>query len=290
MILAETSPRVSIIIPSLDGYRNGNVPRLVNQLKNQTYNNIEIHVIKGVRPNGKARNVGARQARGGILIFIDDDVSLGHEKVIENLVGILESDQHIGLLGISKLIPENSTWFQRKCAKEIPRSTSPIYEELVDGDLVDHMCIAIRKNLYFKVGMENEDIVRGTDPDLRHRIRQAGYRIAIAPHSWGYHPMFETFSELIRGFFRNGMGSAWVQKHHPEMAYHDSEDHTKAFNPQTPLSYRIMKSLSVLLQSLFRVHLFHFLARLSYAAGFLYGRMTDKSGDAWFDRTGKEKI
>lgn len=275
--------KVSIIIPSLDGYRDGNVPRLISQLKSQTFKNLEIIIIKGVRPNGKARNVGAKKAKGEILISIDDDVTLGHEKVIENLVRHLESDDTIGLLGISKLVPKDSNWFQRRCAKEIPRSTSPIYDELTEGDLVDHMCIGIRKDLYFKVGMENENLIRGTDPDLRYRIRQAGYKIAIAPNSWGYHPMPKTMGKLLEMFFRNGMGSSWVQRHYPELTFHDSEDHTTSFKPRTSFQFRIITSLANLLKSIVRGHFFYLLARVSYAIGFAYGIFTGKSGDPWFD-------
>jgi len=277
-------PKVSIVIPSLDGYRSGNVPRLIGHLKNQTFSDSEIIVIKGVRPNGKARNVGAKRAKGEILICIDDDVTIGHEKVIENLVKHLESDESIGLLGISKLIPEHSNWFQSRCAEEIPRSTSPIYDELTEGDLVDHMCIAIRRELFLKVGLENENLIRGTDPDLRHRIRQAGYKVAISPNSWGYHPMPKTLAKLLKVNFQNGMGSAWVQRHHPELAFHDSEDHTTPFMPKTTLSFRIVTSLLKLLKSIVRGHLFYFLSRISYAIGFSYGVVSRKSGDPWLDR------
>ena len=277
-------PKVSIVIPSLDGYRSGNVPRLISQLKNQTFSDSEIIVIKGVRPNGKARNVGAKKAKGEILVCIDDDVTIGHEKMIENLVKHLESDESIGLLGISKLIPEDSNWFQSRCAEEIPRSTSPIYDELTEGDLVDHMCIAIRKELFVKVGLENENLIRGTDPDLRHRIRQAGYKVAISPNSWGYHPMPKTLAKLLKVNFQNGMGSAWVQRHHPELAFHDSEDHTTPFMPKTTLRFRIVTSLLKLLKSIFRGHLFYFLSRISYAIGFSYGVVSGKSGDPWLDR------
>lgn len=280
--------KVSIVIPSLNGYRSGNVPRLIGQLKNQTFSDSEIIVIKGVRPNGKARNVGAKRAKGEILICIDDDVTIGHEKVIENLVEYLESDESIGLLGISKLIPEDSNWFQSRCAEEIPRSTSPIYDELTEGDLVDHMCIAIRKELFFKVGLENENLIRGTDPDLRYRIRQAGYKVAISPNSWGYHPMPKTLGKLLKVNFQNGMGSAWVQRHHPELAFHDSEDHTTPFMPKTALPFRIVTSLLKLLKSIVRGHLFYFLSRISYAIGFSYGVVSGKSGDPWLDRKRNE--
>ena len=277
------APKVSIIIPSLDGYRDGNVPRLISQLKNQTFRNLEIIIIKGVRPNGKARNVGAKKAKGEILISIDDDVTMGHNRVIENLVRYLESDENIGLLGISKLIPKDSNWVQRRCAKEIPRSTSPIYDELTEGDLVDHMCIAIRKDLYFEVGMENENLIRGTDPDLRYRIRQAGYKVAIAPNSWGYHPLPKTLGKLLKMFFQNGIGSSWVQRHYPELAFHDSENHTTPFRPKTSLPFRIMTFLLNLLKSIIRGHLFYFFSRIIYAMGLSYGVLSGKSGDPWFD-------
>jgi len=282
------SPKVSIIIPSLDGYRGGNVPRLISDLKKQTFKDLEIDIVKGVRPNGKARNVGARKARGEILVSIDDDVSIGHNQVIENLVKYLDSDKDIGLIGISKLVPKDSNWFQRRCAKEIPRSTSPIYEDLTEGDLVDHTCIAIRKELFFKLGMENEALVRGTDPDLRHRIRNAGYKIAIAPNSWGYHPMPKNLGVLLKMFFRNGMGSAWVQRHYPELAFHDSEDHTTPFKAQTKKQFRIVNFILGLVKSLLCCHCFYFISRVSYALGFVYGLLSGKSGDSWYDKNGVE--
>jgi GT2 family glycosyltransferase len=278
------SPKVSVIIPSLDGYRGGNVPRLINELKKQTFKDLEIIIVKRVRPNGKARNVGARKAKGEILISIDDDVTIGHNEVIENLVKYLESDKNIGLVGISKLIPKDSSWFQRRCAREIPRSTSPVYDELTEGDLVDHTCIAIRKDLFSEIGMENEALIRGTDPDLRHRIRCAGYKIGIAPHSWGYHPMPKTFFKLINTFFKNGMGSCWVQRNFPNSAFHDSESHRSSFQAQTPLSWRIKNSFLQLIELLAKRHFFYFLSRLSYGLGFIYGALSNRSGDSWFDR------
>ena len=286
--MASKEPEISVIIPSVDGVRDGNVARLIEQLKQQTVKEIEIILVKNVRPNGKARNEGARKANGKILVCIDDDVTLGHSKVIEHLAEIINSDDRIGLVGISKLIPENSNWFQRKCAEELPRSTSPIYEQLTEGDLVDHMCLAIRKDLFFAIGMENENLIRGTDPDLRYRIRQAGYRIAIAPNSWGYHPMPATLSKLLKTFFRNGMGSAWVQRHYPELAFHDAEDHTTPFKAQTSRGHRITNFLRIQLRSMVSARFFYFAARLSYAIGLLYGTLSQKSGDAWFDRIQKE--
>jgi GT2 family glycosyltransferase len=150
------------------------------------------------------------------------------------------------------------------------------------------MCLAIRRDLYFSIGMENENLIRGTDPDLRNRIRKAGYRIAIAPNTWGYHPMPATMGQLLKTFFRNGMGSAWVQRNYPELAFHDSEDHTTPFRAQTSRGYRLAHFVRVQMRSIAAGHFFYFAARVGYAVGFLYGALTEKSGDPWFDRQYKE--
>ena len=61
------TPQVSIVIPSLDGVRGGNVDRLVGQLKEQTFDSIEIILSIGESPNGHARNVGVVLARGRVV-------------------------------------------------------------------------------------------------------------------------------------------------------------------------------------------------------------------------------
>jgi glycosyltransferase involved in cell wall biosynthesis len=286
--MGSKTPLVSVIIPSVDGVRGGNVARLMDQLREQSFKDLEIVLVKNVRPNGKARNEGARRAKGKILVCIDDDVTLGNTRVIENLVTALSSEARIGLLGISKRIPDDSNGFQRKCARQIPRSTSPIYAQLTEGDLVDHMCLAVRRDLFFAVGMENEELIRGTDPDLRHRVRRAGYRIAIVPNSWGYHPMPATPVKLLQTFFRNGMGSAWVQRRYPHLAFHDAEDHTTPFRARTPRGHRLARFFLDQARCLASGHFFYFVARIGYAAGFLYGVLSRKSGDARLDRNREE--
>jgi hypothetical protein len=83
------------------------------------------------------------------------------------------------------------------------------------------------------------------------------------------------------------MGSAWVQRHYPELAFHDAEDHTTPFRAQTSRCFRMANFLRVQLRSIVSGHFFYFAARLSYAAGFLYGFLSGKSGDTWFDRLQK---
>ena len=104
----ENLTKATVIIPSLDGYRDGNVEKLLEDLKRQTLRDFELKIIKGVRPNGKARNTGAKGAKGNILIFIDDDVRLGHNKVLHNLIKPLEADDSLVMTGASVKIREGA--------------------------------------------------------------------------------------------------------------------------------------------------------------------------------------
>ncbi len=109
--------RVSVIIPSLDGSRKGNVQRLKKQLAEQTLKPCEVIVIVGVSPNGRARNQGAEKASGKYLVFIDDDVTLGHERVLVNLIQPFLERDDLGITGPSQQIPEDSNWLQKAAAR-----------------------------------------------------------------------------------------------------------------------------------------------------------------------------
>lgn len=263
--------KVSVIIPSFDGYRQGNVPRLLACLKQQSLEDIELIVIKGVEPNGKARNVGAKKAKGEFLVFIDDDVILGHKNVIENLIKVLQGDKSIGMSGPSQQIPPDSSRFQRQYAKEIPRATSPVVKSITDSDLVTHMCMAISRELYFKVGMENENLIRGTDPDLRQRVRKVGLKIVLVPNTWAYHPAPANVRELIKTFFKKGIGSSWVLKNYPELVYEAPIHEESRLVGEVSLNFRFWRHLKTIFKSLFTLKLILLVVELSYIAGYITG-------------------
>lgn len=216
---AVPAPLVSVIVPSLDGRRDGNLERLLADVAGQSLRDVEVLVVTGIRPNGRARNVGAAGARGSYLVFVDDDVRLGHRDVLANLVSALEADPSLGLVGPSQLVPPGATPFQRRAARHLRRSVFPVVDRVTDTDMVTHMCLAIPAGQWRQIGGEHDDLVRGTDPDLRERVRRAGHRVAVVPHTWAYHPPPEGLRELVGSSYRGGRAAAWVRRYHPGLAY-----------------------------------------------------------------------
>lgn len=66
------NPLVSIIIPSIKP--TVLTLKSIKEVAETSSFNLEVVIVKGVRPAGKARNVGAELARGALLVFNDDDM------------------------------------------------------------------------------------------------------------------------------------------------------------------------------------------------------------------------
>jgi len=275
--VSQRAPRVTAIIPSWDGHRDGCVPRLLESIDRQTYQDFEVRLVKAVSPQGKAINQGASEARGEILIILDDDSRLAGNTVFETLVRALDDDPGIGMAGASIVLPPESNTFQQRAARQFPRYNMPVVDNVVDSDFACHGCCAIRTEVFNAVGREREDIIRGLDPDLRVRLRCAGYRVVLVPNTIVYHPLPGSWSKLLRMFFRNGYGSAYAQKFQPDSVYETHERLSeRGFQPRTSLVFRALRFPGRLLRALAEGKTLRFGAYVAYATGYAWGFLTSR--------------
>lgn len=263
------APLVSVIVPSLDGSRDGNVERLLADVDGQSLRDVEVLVVTGIRPNGRARNVGAARARGRYLVFVDDDVRLGHRKVLANLVSALGADPGLGLVGPSQLVPPLATAFERRAARHLRRSVFPVVDRLTETDMVTHACLAIPADLWRAIGGEHDELVRGTDPDLRARVRAAGRRVAVVPSTWAYHPPPSSFGAMVRSAWRGGRGAAWVRRHHPGLAYDVPEGRFAGSSRVRRVPYRVARFAVRIVGGLVTGRVLLVASDLAYAAGYV---------------------
>jgi glycosyltransferase involved in cell wall biosynthesis len=268
---ASDQPEISVVIPSFDGKRGGNVDLLLGDLRGQTFKSIEVILSIGESPNGHARNVGCEIARGKYLVFIDDDVTLGDEHVLQNIIEPLDNREDIGMTGPSQQIPLDAKWFQRWSSKQVPRSLSTIVDEITDSDMVSHMCLAIPRDLFERIGREGDWLLAGTDPDLRYRVRQAGYRIVVVPRTWAYHPAPESMKSLLEFGYKKGRYTAWQYRFARDLMYDAPDGHTGEFKAQTTLAYRVLRKVGRMCAELVSLRPLGLIFDAAYVVGYVHG-------------------
>ena len=266
-------PDVAVIIPSGDRTRDDSLAGLLGDLERQSLKPKEIEIVRGVAPNGRARNVGVERTSAEYLVFLDDDVRLGSEDVLEKLIAALH-EPGVGLSGTAQQLPLDSSPFQKRCAQEIPRSQSEVVTSLTDSDMVTTQCCATRRDVLAGLGNFHDKILRGVDPELRNRYRQAGLRIVIAPNIWHYHPMPASWRALWKMAYRNGYSSAYAQKHFPETVLYNPEGHVDRFDARPSLLKRVAGRLSGFATALARGRWGGLIYDLAYAAGYFRSRLT----------------
>jgi GT2 family glycosyltransferase len=272
---SKPAPRAAVIIPSRDGYRDGMVPRLLESIARQSFTDYAIHIVEGVYPQGRAINQGVGATHGEIILLLDDDSRILDSDVFERLVAALDADPTIGMAGASIVAPPEATGFQRRAARQFPRFNVPEVDAVTDSDLACHGCCAIPRAVFEAIGGEREDLVRGLDPDLRVRLREAGYRVVLVPHARVAHPLPDGWRALARVFFRNGRGSAFARRYQPDSVFETHEElDGRQFRPRTSLKWRLVRFPARLVLALCRGRLIRFTAYACYACGYVWGWLT----------------
>ena len=153
-----------------------------------------------------ARNLGICQARGEIILFLDDDCR-AKEKWLEELVKGYE-DPQVGGTGGRIISPLRGTLADRYCSHvgllETPK---------IKGNRVEYVITAnasFRKSVLEEVGGfdENYEFPGGEDPDLCLRVIHAGHKLLFNSNAMVSHHHPRSLSSLRKTYFNYGMGEA----------------------------------------------------------------------------------
>jgi len=193
-------PLVSVIIPTYN--RVEKLLNCIDSVVNSNYKNIEIIVIndypaldlsaklkkyRGIRliQHKKefrwvaTRNEGAEISQGKLLFFLDDDNIL-YRDTIEKMAKKYLQIKDVGLLGPVMYNKDGSLWFYGVKANWIspyPKAVdkSHLNHELIETDTIPNAYM-IDKELFNKVGKEDERLLHHEDTDLAQRLIRLGFK------------------------------------------------------------------------------------------------------------------
>ncbi len=154
---------------------------------------------------GRANNLGAKEARGEYLLFLNPDTILLTEN-IKKVIGEFEGNEKIGIIGL-RLVDESGNaekWSAGDEANAINlirnnlglAKSRKIWEskEKTETDRVSGSAMFIKKELFDNIGGFDENFfMYFEDEDLCKRVKQAGYKILYFPEAEVRHLGGESF-------------------------------------------------------------------------------------------------
>lgn len=164
-----------------------------------------VKVIRNDQPRllAAARNIGAANSTGEILLFVDDDCVLARNAT-RSLVDVMVSDPSVGIAGplIAYLGAPDTIWSAgskhgRWTGLTTLRGQGGSLEaaKTLPPDCDDFPCaFAIRRAVFDEIGGFDERLpFHMTEGDIASRVRARGYRVILAPdamimHDFGFGP------------------------------------------------------------------------------------------------------
>lgn len=257
-------PLVSVIIPTYE--RKEALTRLLDSLNRQTLpvNKFEVIVVDDgssypiqeidihsfsynfllIRQSHqgatKARNSGAVQSKGAILVFIDDDVVL-EEGALESLVEAVSKGTKVIALGALKACNDTMSSTFTQIAVQVENETvyRPVFsDQQVDFVACNTQLLAIRKDDFINLGMF-QDPTGGwpnwDDVDLGYRGHLAGYQFVKVAGAKGEHwdHALTSLERSKQRWYRASHAAVRLFQRYPEI-----RKHLPMYADKTPIDWR----------------------------------------------------
>lgn len=164
------------------------------------------------------RNQGIQQARGDIIVFIDDDCWV-QERWLESLVGPLLSDRALLAVTGGTRVPASNFLGDSIAALGFPGGGSLGFEKVwkvsAEG-LTNHLSVgncALRREIFERVGCFDESMKSGAeDTEFSYRLEKAGMAVKYVPKGYAYHEARTTWTEFMRWQLRRGRANYHFRK------------------------------------------------------------------------------
>lgn len=213
-LLKQTYPKEFIGVVLVDGNSTDNTLKIMNDFKSKYANQyLSLKLLqnpKKVQPAGW--NIVINNADTDVILRIDAHARLPYDFIEQN-IRCLNSGEYVCGGPRENIIDENTRWKKMLLDAEQSLFGAGIASYRQDTDEVKYVSSvfhgAYRREVFDKVGLFNEKLIRTEDNELHYRIREAGYKICYNPNIKSYYQTRNTLSKMLKQKYQNGF---WIGK------------------------------------------------------------------------------
>jgi GT2 family glycosyltransferase len=215
-LTAQTVPPASFeVIVSVDGSTDGTVEMLAGYEAP-----FALRTLEGPRRgSATARNAAVREARGEVLILLDDDMHVVPE-FVERHLAHHPPGSRLSVIGaapieLSPASPRAARYAQAKFDDHLDRLADPAHLDLPQSFYSGNM--SIRAEVFREVGGFDESFTRygNEDVELSLRLRAAGVGLRYDPHALARQEYGKDLAGLLRDSIGIGSTETVLARKHP---------------------------------------------------------------------------
>lgn len=164
-----------------------------------------------------ARNRGVQEARGEIVLFLDDDVVPAPHLVRQHLLAHRQHpDERVVVIGPMLAPPDFplspwSQWMQDRLAEQYHSMTAgewaPTARQFYTGNA------SLARRLFLEHGGFDPTLQRAEDVELAYRMAGSGVRFLFCPQAEGFHYEQRTFSSWLNIAYSYGRNDVHFYRH-----------------------------------------------------------------------------
>jgi glycosyltransferase involved in cell wall biosynthesis len=166
-----------------------------------------------------ARNRGAADARGDILVFLDSDVVPDPTLLEEHLTSHRVHD-HVLTVGKTRALPaQHFDLFYQVLGEDVFAFDQGDEEKQVTFQEVLSRNFSLPRESFFEVGGFDQEFPRSgfEDIEFAYRATQLGFDVVYNPRAAGDHHHTGTLSDVSRWMYNYQASAALLMKKHPEI-------------------------------------------------------------------------
>ncbi len=208
----------------VDGMSSDRTREIVERLKEKYPNKIRLlENSKKYTPSGI--NIGIKNANGKYIMLASGHASYS-KNYISACVQALENNECDVAGGVMEVLPRSSN-VKAVAISEILKHPFGIggakyRTNNQKKEYVDTVAYGIyKREIFEKVGLFNEELIRNQDIEFNIRLKNAGYKILLIPEARAYYYARDTYTKLWQNNYSNGF---WVT--------HSSKFVKRAYRPR----------------------------------------------------------
>jgi len=223
--LNQSLPQTEHEIIVVDDGSTDNTPKIVR--------NYPVRIIEQQNQGpATARNVGAAEANGDILIFTDSDCELDYNFVEKITAPIEQSSEVVGVQGSYKT--KQTQFMSRFGQVEIETRYKKMARKKYT-DFIGTYAAAYKKDIFHKYGKfdPGSPLASGEDTEFSYKLHRNGHKMVFEPQAFVYHQHPSKLSKYIKVKFYRGYWRIRLYKKYPQKTINDS------YTPQT-LKFQVL--------------------------------------------------